>query len=121
MSLRRGEGHRNVCIIPKSAHGTNPASAVMAGMTIVTVSSDKKGNVDQQELREKAEANKDKCAGPMSNGILLTSSDITCPALLEHALPYKLHHPLSRQRLLALLQTPPLTPHSQKPAMLAAS
>ena len=49
-----------MCIIPKSAHGTNPASAVMAGMTIVTVSSDKKGNVDMQELREKAEANKDK-------------------------------------------------------------
>lgn len=50
---RRGEGHRDVCIIPVSAHGTNPASAVMAGMKIVTVSTDAQGNVNMAELKEK--------------------------------------------------------------------
>ena len=56
----RGEGSRNVCIIPTSAHGTNPASAIMAGMKIVTVPSDRNGNVDVAQLKQKAEANKDK-------------------------------------------------------------
>ena len=56
----RGEGHRNVCIIPTSAHGTNPASAIMAGMKIVTVPSDRQGNIDIAQLNEKAAANKDK-------------------------------------------------------------
>jgi len=49
----RGEGHRDICIIPVSAHGTNPASAVMAGMKIVTVSTDAVGNVNMAELKEK--------------------------------------------------------------------
>ena len=49
----RGDHHRNVCIIPVSAHGTNPASAVMAGMKIVTVSTDAKGNVNMAELKQK--------------------------------------------------------------------
>lgn len=49
----RGEGHRDICIIPVSAHGTNPASAVMAGMKIVTVSTDAEGNVNMAELKEK--------------------------------------------------------------------
>ncbi len=55
----RGEGHRNVCIIPASAHGTNPASAAMAGMTVVVVKSDEKGNIDLNDLREKAAKYKD--------------------------------------------------------------
>jgi glycine dehydrogenase len=50
----RGEGHRNVCLIPSSAHGTNPASAAMAGMKIVIVKCDDNGNVDVDDLREKA-------------------------------------------------------------------
>lgn len=49
-----GEGHRNVCLIPVSAHGTNPASAVMAGMKVVVVKSDENGNVDRADLEEKA-------------------------------------------------------------------
>lgn len=49
----RGEGHRNVCLIPQSAHGTNPASAQMAGMKIVVVGCDKRGNVDMEDLRAK--------------------------------------------------------------------
>ena len=51
----RKEGHRNICLIPSSAHGTNPASAAMAGMKIVIVKCDDNGNVDIGDLREKAE------------------------------------------------------------------
>jgi hypothetical protein len=66
MSIRgyhrsRGDEHRNICIIPVSAHGTNPASAVMAGMDIVTVSTDAKGNIDIEEMRAKATQYKDRC------------------------------------------------------------
>jgi glycine dehydrogenase len=50
----RGEGHRNVCLIPKSAHGTNPASAAMAGMEVVVVACDERGNVDLDDLDAKA-------------------------------------------------------------------
>ena len=50
----RGEGHRKVCLIPQSAHGTNPASAVMAGMTVVVVHTAPNGNVDVDDLRRKA-------------------------------------------------------------------
>ena len=53
----RNEGHRNICLIPSSAHGTNPASAAMAGMKIVIVKCDDNGNVDIDDLREKAEKN----------------------------------------------------------------
>ncbi len=51
----RGEGHRNVCLIPVSAHGTNPASAVMAGMKVVVVACDALGNIDVSDLKAKAE------------------------------------------------------------------
>jgi len=50
----RGEAHRNVCLIPTSAHGTNPASAVMAGLKVVAVACDKDGNIDVADLRAKA-------------------------------------------------------------------
>lgn len=56
--ISRGEGHRNIALIPSSAHGTNPASAAMAGMKIVVVKCDEKGNIDLKDLKEKAEANK---------------------------------------------------------------
>ena len=52
----RGEGHRHICLIPSSAHGTNPASAVMAGMEVVVVACDEHGNVDLADLRAKADA-----------------------------------------------------------------
>lgn len=55
----RGDSHRNVCLIPASAHGTNPASAAMAGMTVVVVKSDPSGNIDLVDLKEKAEKYKD--------------------------------------------------------------
>lgn len=52
--LSRGDGHRRVCLIPSSAHGTNPASANMAGMEVVVVACDKQGNVDVEDLKAKA-------------------------------------------------------------------
>lgn len=61
----KGEGHRNICIIPASAHGTNPASAAMAGMTVVVVKSDQFGNIDLTDLREKAIKYKDTLAACM--------------------------------------------------------
>lgn len=60
--MTRGEGHRNIALIPSSAHGTNPASAVMAGMQVVVVECDEKGNIDIEDLRKKAEENKDSLA-----------------------------------------------------------
>ena len=55
----QGEGHRNICLIPASAHGTNPASAVMAGMQVVVTKSTDEGNIDVEDLREKAIKHKD--------------------------------------------------------------
>ncbi|MBG44501.1 MAG: glycine dehydrogenase (aminomethyl-transferring) [Aequorivita sp.] len=55
----RGESHRNICLIPSSAHGTNPASAVMAGMKVVVTKSTEEGNIDVDDLREKAIQHKD--------------------------------------------------------------
>lgn len=60
-----GQSQRNIVLIPASAHGTNPASAVQAGFTPVTVACDEKGNVDLNDLREKAEANKEALAALM--------------------------------------------------------
>ena len=61
----RGEARRNVCLIPTSAHGTNPASAVMAGMQVVVVACDAAGNVDLADLREKAETYRETLAAAM--------------------------------------------------------
>ncbi len=60
-----GEPQRNITLIPSSAHGTNPASAVMAGMKVVVVKCDDKGNIDVNDLREKAEKHKDNLAALM--------------------------------------------------------
>ncbi len=61
----RGEGHRDITLIPSSAHGTNPASAVMAGTKVVVVKCDENGNIDIDDLREKAEKHKDNLAAIM--------------------------------------------------------
>ena len=61
----RGQSGRNVCLIPVSAHGTNPASAVMAGMTVVAVACDDRGNVDLADLEAKAEQHRDRLAALM--------------------------------------------------------
>ena len=61
----RGDHHRNICLIPSSAHGTNPASAVMAGMKVVVTKSTEEGNIDVDDLREKAELHKDNLSALM--------------------------------------------------------
>ncbi len=61
----RGEGHRDICLIPQSAHGTNPASSVMAGLTVIVVDCDEHGNVDMADLRAKAETHAARLAALM--------------------------------------------------------
>lgn len=61
----RGDAHRNICLIPSSAHGTNPASAVMAGMKVVVTKALENGNIDVDDLRAKAEQHKDNLAALM--------------------------------------------------------
>jgi glycine dehydrogenase len=61
----RNQSHRNICLIPESAHGTNPASAVMAGMKVVAVSCDKDGNIDIADLKAKAEKHQEHLAALM--------------------------------------------------------
>lgn len=63
--LDHGEGHRDVCLVPASAHGTNPASAVMSGMKVVVVKTDEAGNIDVDDLKAKAEAHAEKLAAIM--------------------------------------------------------
>ncbi|KAK9819612.1 hypothetical protein WJX72_000294 [[Myrmecia] bisecta] len=79
----RGDTDRNICIIPVSAHGTNPASAIMAGMDIVPIGVDKQGNINIAELKQKAEANKDKLAAlmityPSTHGVYEEGVDEIC-------------------------------------------
>jgi glycine dehydrogenase len=85
----RGEGHRNVCLIPTSAHGTNPASAHMAGMDVVAVACDAAGNVDIGDLRAKAEAHKDRLAAvmvtyPSTHGVFETAIRDICDIVHGH-------------------------------------
>lgn len=61
----RGESHRNVCLIPQSAHGTNPASAVMCGMKVVAVACDEAGNIDIKDIKDKAEKYQNELAALM--------------------------------------------------------
>ncbi|MDX1616818.1 MAG: aminomethyl-transferring glycine dehydrogenase, partial [Candidatus Promineifilaceae bacterium] len=61
----RGEGHRDICLIPSSAHGTNPASSVLAGLEVVVVKCDENGNVEVDDLRAKAEKYRDRLAALM--------------------------------------------------------
>ncbi|MBT7384257.1 MAG: aminomethyl-transferring glycine dehydrogenase, partial [Cryomorphaceae bacterium] len=60
-----GESHRNICLIPSSAHGTNPASAVMAGLKVVVIGTDKKGNIDIENLKIKVQEHKNNLAALM--------------------------------------------------------
>ena len=74
----RGEGHRNICLIPASAHGTNPASAVMAGMKVVVTKTDENGNIDVTDLAEKAHLHKDNLSAlmvtyPSTHGVFESS------------------------------------------------
>ena len=61
----RGDDHRNICLIPASAHGTNPASAVMAGMKVIVIKTDIEGNIDWDDLSEKAAQHAENLSGLM--------------------------------------------------------
>ncbi|HEX6631654.1 MAG TPA: glycine dehydrogenase (aminomethyl-transferring), partial [Gemmatimonadaceae bacterium] len=79
----RGEAHRTVCLIPQSAHGTNPASAVMAGMRVVVVKTDENGNIDVADLRAKAEQHANDLAAlmvtyPSTHGVFEASIREVC-------------------------------------------
>ena len=85
----RGEGHRNVCLIPSSAHGTNPASAQMVSLKVVVVDCDKNGNVDLNDLRKKAEDVGDNlsCAMityPSTHGVYEETIREICDIVHEH-------------------------------------
>ena len=85
----RGEDHRTTCLIPQSAHGTNPASAVMAGMQVVPVKSDAHGNIDLDDLRAKAAAHRDTLAAlmvtyPSTHGVFEGSIKAICRIVHEH-------------------------------------
>ncbi|KAK1417907.1 hypothetical protein QVD17_27043 [Tagetes erecta] len=87
--MARGDHHRNVCIIPVSAHGTNPASAAMCGMKIITVGTDAKGNINIEEVRKAAEANKDKLSAlmvtyPSTHGVYEEGIDEICKIIHDN-------------------------------------
>ena len=84
-----GDDHRNVTLIPASAHGTNPASAVMAGMKVVVTKTDEKGNIDLQDLREKAEQYKDELSAlmvtyPSTHGVFEEEIREICSTIHEN-------------------------------------
>ncbi len=84
-----GQGHRNICLIPSSAHGTNPASAQMAGMTVVVTACDAQGNVDMADLKAKCEQHSDKLACvmityPSTHGVFETQVKELCALVHSH-------------------------------------
>ena len=85
----RGDFHRNIAIIPSSAHGTNPASAVMAGMEVVVTKCDEEGNIDLDDLREKVEAHSDNLSClmvtyPSTHGVFEVQIKEICALIHEH-------------------------------------
>jgi glycine dehydrogenase len=85
----RGEGHRDVCLIPQSAHGTNPASAVMAGMKVVVVGTDANGNVDVADLLAKAQQHSANLSSlmvtyPSTHGVFETQIREICDIVHQH-------------------------------------
>ena len=85
----RGQGHRTTCLIPQSAHGTNPASAVMAGMEVVAVKTDTQGNIDVADLKAKAAQHKDSLGAlmvtyPSTHGVFEASIKEICRVVHDH-------------------------------------
>ncbi len=85
----RGESQRNICIIPASAHGTNPASAVMAGMKVVVTKTDEKGNIDVADLEEKVQLHSDNLAAlmvtyPSTHGVFESSIRYITQLIHDH-------------------------------------
>lgn len=84
-----GDTHRNICLIPQSAHGTNPASAVMAGMKVVAVKCDDDGNIDVEDLAAKAEKHRDNLSAlmvtyPSTHGVFEESIKAVCEIVHSH-------------------------------------
>ncbi|SHF47341.1 glycine dehydrogenase [Ruegeria intermedia] len=87
--IANGQGHRNVCLIPTSAHGTNPASAQMVGWQVVPVKADAKGNIDLTDFREKAEKHSDNLAAcmityPSTHGVFEETVQEVCQITHDH-------------------------------------
>ncbi|MFN7122143.1 MAG: aminomethyl-transferring glycine dehydrogenase [Hydrogenophaga sp.] len=85
----RGESHRNICLIPSSAHGTNPASAQMVGMTVVVTKCDENGNVDMADLQAKCEQHSANLAAvmityPSTHGVFETTVKELCALVHRH-------------------------------------
>jgi glycine dehydrogenase len=85
----RGEGHRKICLIPASAHGTNPASAAMAGYEVVVTRTDENGNVDLADLEEKAKLHKERLAAlmvtyPSTHGVFEEEIRRICDVIHQH-------------------------------------
>jgi glycine dehydrogenase len=85
----RGEAHRSICLIPSSAHGTNPASAAMAGLQVVVVGCDRDGNIDVADLRAKADKHADKLAAlmvtyPSTHGVFEAEIREICEIVHAH-------------------------------------
>ena len=85
----RGEGHRDICLIPESAHGTNPASAQMCGMQVVVTRCDANGNVDVEHIREMAEKYSDRLAAimityPSTHGVFEEDVVAICDVVHKH-------------------------------------
>jgi glycine dehydrogenase len=85
----RNEGHRKICLIPASAHGTNPASAQMAGMKVVVVGTAKSGNIDMDELKAKAEKHSNELAAimityPSTHGVFEEDVTDVCELIHSH-------------------------------------
>ncbi|OBQ05639.1 aminomethyl-transferring glycine dehydrogenase [Anabaena sp. AL09] len=85
----RGEGHRNICLIPQSAHGTNPASAVMCGMKVVGVACDDHGNIDVEDLKAKAEKHSQELSAlmvtyPSTHGVFEEAIQEICAVIHSH-------------------------------------
>ena len=86
---KNGQGHRKVCLIPSSAHGTNPASAVMAGMEVVVVKTDERGNIDMGDLEAKAKQHADRLSAlmvtyPSTHGVFEEDIKRACAIIHEH-------------------------------------
>ncbi|MDA9140569.1 aminomethyl-transferring glycine dehydrogenase [Gammaproteobacteria bacterium] len=84
-----GDQQRKICLIPESAHGTNPASAQMAGMKVVPISCDKKGNIDLEDLKEKATHHSNELAAimityPSTHGVFETTVSEVCKIIHDH-------------------------------------
>jgi glycine dehydrogenase len=85
----KGQGHRNICLIPSSAHGTNPASAQMVGLQVVVTACDAQGNVDMEDLKFACEKHSDKLAAvmityPSTHGVFETRVKELCELVHEH-------------------------------------